>query len=302
MIEGQVARDRLLGVKALKPIGFEDFGKVFIDHAKANVKAWDRYETSLGNLTPFFGNVNLTAIDPESIERFKKARVEEVKPATVNRDLQVLRRMFNLAIIWGHARENPVKYVKFLREPNGRIRYLTREEFKQLLDELPGQLEPMVIVAVHTGMRLGELLALNWGDVDLENGFLSINDPKEKRAAKMPLNQTARATLEEIYRNALSVRVFVGSDGHPLPERTVEWQFKRALRAAKIQDFHFHDLRHTCATWMVMAGVTLRKVKDILRHKDIRTTMRYAHLAPDDIADAVRILDEFSRSKPKRGM
>ena len=133
--------------------------------------------------------------------------------------------------------------------------------------------------------------------VDLENGFLSINDPKENRPAMIPLNATASAAINRLYQETSSVMVFVGGDGQPLPMRTVEWQFKKALRKIKIVDFRFHDLRHTCASWMVMAGVPIRKVKDLLRHRDVRTTMRYAHLSPEDIADAVRILDEFSRSK-----
>lgn len=298
LLEGQSIRDRLLNVRQLKPIGFDGFARLYLDHAKANVKAWTRYASSLNSLTPFFGNMDLTAIAPDDIERYKKTRIEKVEPSTVNRDLQVLRRMFNLAIAWSYARESPVRFVKFLRESKGRIRYLTREEFDRVLEACPDYLRPIVVVAVHTALRLGELLALLWGDVDLENGFLSVNDPKNAVPAKVPLNQTARQTLRELFGRATSVRVFTDSDGTPVPMRTVERHFTQALVRAKILGFRFHDLRHTCATWLVMAGVEIRKVKDVLRHADVRTTMRYAHLAPEDIADAVRKLDEFARSKP----
>jgi integrase len=298
LLDGQSIQDRLLHVRPLKSIGFDGFARIYLDHAKTNVKAWSRYASSLGSLTPFFGNMDLTAVAPDEIERYKKARIEDVEPGTVNRDLQVLRRMFNLAIAWGYARESPVRFVKFFRESKGRIRYLTREEFGRVLEACPEYLRPIVIVAVHTGLRLGELLALLWGDVDLENGFLSVNDPKNAVPAKVPLNQTAHQTLRELFGRATSVRVFTGPDGTPVPMRTVERHFKEALVRAKIQGCCFHTLRHTAASWLVMAGVDIRKVKDVLRHADVRTTLRYVHLAPEDIADAVRKLDEFARSKP----
>ena len=297
LLESEAIRDRLLNVRPLKPIRFGEYAKLFLEHIQTQMRAWKRYRTSLNSLTPFFGNVSLTAINPEEIERYKKVRLEQVEPSTINRDLQCLRRMCNLAIAWGYARENPVRFVKFLRESSGRLRYLTREEFDRLIEASPDHLKPLITTAVHTGMRQGEMLALTWNDVDLENGFASINDPKNATPRKAPLNATAREAIEGLRSNTRSIKVFVGVDGHQIAARTVEKQFKRALVAAKIEDFKFHDLRHTCASWLVMAGVEIRKVKEVLGHKDIRTTLRYAHLSPDQIVDAVNKLDEFSRRR-----
>jgi integrase len=305
MLQGQALRDRLLNVRQPKPATFEEFADRFLDHVRSELKAWDRYRSSLRSLTPFFGNLALTAITPEMIDRFKRARVEPFsdpekrrrRQATANRDLQCLRRMFNLAIAWGYARENPVRFVKFFKELTCRIRYLTREQYEALLRASPEDIRGLVVAAVHTGLRLGELLSLNWAHVDLENGFLSVDDPKNSAPAKVPLNAAAARVLQEIRTATRSVRVFVGLQGRPLAMRTVEKRFSRALCRAGIENFRFHDLRHTCASWLVMAGVELRKVRDILRHRDIRTTMRYAHLAPDHIKEAVKRLDEFARSQ-----
>lgn len=294
-LEGQAVRDRLLDVRPLKPASFNEYSDVFLKHAQMQRKGGKRYKSSLKSLKSFFGKMALTAINAELIERYKQSRIEHVEPATVNRDLQCLRRMFNLAMAWSYARESPMRFVKLLREATGRLRYLTREEFDRLIQECPEHLKPLVFVAVHTGMRQGELLALTWADVDLENGFAAVNDPKNATPRKVPLNATVRETLRGLKANAM--KVFCGADGHPIAARTVHKQFKHAVELAKIENFRFHDLRHTCASWLVMAGVEVRKVKEILGHKDIRTTLRYSHLSPDQIVEAVNRLDAFSRTR-----
>jgi integrase len=301
LLEGKAVRDRCLDVKPLKPARFSEFAEEFLKYARTQMRAWKRYETSLGSLTPFFGNQLLTAIDAESIEKYKQRRVDKVEPSTVNRDLQCLRRMFNLAIVWRYATENPVKFVKFFREKNSRVRYLTREEFNRLLERCPESLKPMVIVAAHTGMRQGELLALRWAETDLENGFASINDPKNGSPRKVPLNHTSRELLCRLHDVSKAEKVFCDGGGEPYCSRTLQWQFRRAVKEAKIENFRFHDIRHTCASWLAMAGVPLLAIKEILGHKDIRMTLRYSHLAPDQRVDAVKLLDDFVASPPKGG-
>ncbi len=293
LLEGKAVRDRCLDVRPLKEARFGEFAEEFLKYARTQMRAWTRYQTSIGNLTPFFGNQFMTAIDAESIERYKQARVANVEPSTVNRDLQCLRRMFNLAIVWRYVSESPLRFVKFYREKSGRIRYLTRDEFGKLLEACPEALKPAVTVAVHTGMRQGELLALRWPDVDLENGFASVNDPKNGTPRKVPLNKTVRELLGRLRREARSEKVFCDGEGQPYASRTLQWQFHRAVKDAKIENFRFHDLRHTCASWLAMAGVPILTIKEVLGHKDIRMTLRYSHLSPDQRVDAVRILDDF---------
>jgi len=209
--------------------------------------------------------------------------------------------MFNLAIVWRYATENPVRFVKFFREKNCRVRYLTREEFLRLLEHCPESLKPVVIVAAHTGMRQGELLALRWAETDLENGFASINDPKNGSPRKVPLNHTSRELLCRLHDVAKAEKVFCDGGGQPYCSRTLQWQFRRAVKEAKIENFRFHDIRHTCASWLAMAGVPILAIKEILGHKDIRMTLRYSHLAPDQRVDAVKLLDDFVASPPKGG-
>lgn len=296
LLESKAIRDRALEVRPLKRIGFGEYAEVFLKHVRSQLRAWDRYECALRSLKPFFGNVQMTAIDAEWIERYKQARAEQVEPATVNHDLHVLRRMYNLAMEWGYARESPVRFVKFFRERNARLRYLTREEFDRLVEACPDWLRALITVAVHTGMRRGELLALTWVDVDLENGFASVNDPKNATPRKVPLNETAREILTALKSNSKSMRVFSNEVGERISHEHLRMNCHRVLAVAKIEDFRFHDLRHTCGSWMAMAGVDIRRIQEVLGHKTISMTLRYAHLAPNQAADAVGKLDKFTRS------
>jgi integrase len=296
-LEGEAIRNRLLEIRPLKRIRFDGFCERFMEYCRVQVKAWRRYDTSVRSLKAFFGNRFLTAIEPDLIERYREKRLESVERSTINRDMQVLKRMFNLAIPWGYARENPVRWVKFFRESIGRLRYLTRALFEKLYEVAPEHLKPLLVVAVHTGMRQAEMLTLTWAQVDLENGFVSLVDTKNSTPRKVPLNQTTRKTFLELKLKAQTESVFSDSGGHPLPSRTVQWQFKRVLEKAGIENFRFHDLRHTCASWMAMADVPILTIKEVLGHKDVRMTLRYSHLSPDQKVDAVKRLDRFVQSK-----
>lgn len=293
LLEGQAARDRILDVKPIEELRFPDFAKKFLDHQRIHVKAWTRYASSIGNLAPFFGNVLLTAIDAQTIEKFKQARLKEVEASTVNRDLQCLRRMFNLAIFWRHAKENPMRYVRMFREKGGRLRYLTFEEYPRLMKALPEHLKWLLELAVNTGMRQGEFAALLWADIDFENGFAAVNDPKNGQPRKVPLNGDALDALVRWRQGVKSGPVLT------VPKRTLQWQFRRALQEAGITGFRFHDLRHTCASWMAMAGEDVRKIMEVLGHKDIRMTMRYMHLSPNEGKAAVSRLQQFIRARLK---
>lgn len=298
-LEGQAIVNRRLGIRPLVPIRFGDMVAKFVEHAKTNVpRSWKRYQDSAEALEAFFGKqVFLTAIEPEQIEKYKSSRLKEVKPGTINRDLQALRRMFNLGKAWSHARENPFdEQVSLLPEPGGRVRYLTQDEFVKVVSCCPPHLRPLIVTAVHTGLRMGDLLRLQWPYVDLENGFASILQPKNNEPRHIPLNRTVQEVLLPIkLKNKLWV--FTNEAGKKIPSRTVEYQFALAIKKAGIQDFRFHDLRHTTASWLAMAGANQDVIRDVLGHKDIRMSFRYTHLMPGRTKAALEKLDKFFPSK-----
>jgi integrase len=145
---------------------------------------------------------------------------------------------------------------------------------------LPAQLRPLVETAVHTGMRLGELLNLTWAQVDLEHRLILIHESKNNQRRQVLPNSVASEVLAKLPRFLNSPYVFCQREGLQLKPRTVEYIFSEALKRAGITDFRFHDLRHTFASWLVMRGVDLKTIQELLGHKDYHMTLRYAHLSP----------------------
>ena len=149
---------------------------------------------------------------------------------------------------------------------------------------------PIAITALNTGMRKGEILSLSWDRVDLKHGFILLDKTKNGDRREIPVNETLRVTLLGLTRRLDIPHVFFDQNTGK-PYKNVKRSFRTSLRRAKIQDFHFHDLRHTFASHLVMAGVDITTVKELLGHKTLTMNLRYAHLAPAHKKNAVSILD-----------
>src|SRR3989441_9595642 len=201
------------------------------------------------------------------------------RPATINRDLSRLRHMLNLAVEWELLEESPMQGIKFLRENNARTRYLSLEECQRLIVScIAPHIRAMVSVALHSGMRLGEILNLRWRDLDFASGFILVRDSKNGESRHVPMDATLSALLRVYSRRLGTDLVFSSSSGgHIVDVRT---GFQNACKRAELTDLHFHDLRHTFASQFVMAGGDLYILKEILGHKSITMTQRYAHLSP----------------------
>ncbi len=253
----------------------------------------ERHVSSSKHLVPFLGDKLLKEITPEVIQKYiAQRRNEKASNGTINRELALLKHCFSIAIKWGWAIENPVKRIEMLREPRGRVRYLKPEERERLFATLPWYIKPIVVFAMHTGMRKAEILNLQWSQVSLQNRSVILEDTKNNERRSVPLNDTVMAVLREVGKiRRLDVPyVFF----NPITgDRWVDVQhaFLRACKAAGIEDFRFHDLRHTAASYLVMAGVNLATVKEILGHKTIEMTLRYAHLSPAHTLAAAKELD-----------
>jgi integrase len=196
-----------------------------------------------------------------------------------------------------------IRKVKLLREDR-RLRYLeSKEQCQMLIDSCDPHLKPIVIVALNTGLRKGNILNLKWSNIDLKNGFILIDMTKNGERLEIPINETLRQTLKDLPRLLDNGYLFYDPktdkpDTVLKPYTDVKRSFASACRRAKITDFHFHDLRHTFASHLVMAGVDLTTVKELLGHKDIKMTLRYAHLAPSHKVRAVEILDSTINNTP----
>jgi integrase len=179
-----------------------------------------------------------------------------------------------------------------LQENNRWLRYLTKEECQALLNECDAHVRPIVVMALHTGMRKGEILNLKWENVELKNNFILLNQDQTKNAERIEIhiNSTLREALKTITRRLDIPYVFFNPKTEKPYDNMVK-SFDSALRRAGIKDFKFHDLRHTFASQMVMAGVDLAAVRELLGHKTLTMTLRYSHLAPSHKVKAVDLLD-----------
>ena len=235
-----------------------------------------------------------------SNERYKRQRKDDgVSEATINRELAFLKNLFTKALEWGKATENPVKKVRLYREQNARTRYLTEDEEARLLAVCGPQLRPLVVTALHTGFRASELRSLTWADVEINRRMITVRAgyAKHGEARSVPMNQLLTDILKSVkIADTQGDKVFCSREG--MPYRSFRSAFERAVRKAGIADFTFHDLRHTFASRLVMAGVDLPTVKELLGHRDISMTMRYTHLSSDHKQAAVGKLEQFAAKVP----
>ena len=214
---------------------------------------------------------------------------------------QLFILLFNLAKRWGKfVGENPVSVSGLLPEENTKERILTIQEEAKLLSCSNEYLRPILLTALHTGMRKSEILTLKWNNIDLENKVITINqtNTKSKKTRRIPINSDLRKLLyEQKLKSGGSEHVFLSQNGTPYKfHDSIKNAFNGACKRAGIIGLRFHDLRHTAATRMVEAGASIVAVSKILGHSDIKITMRYSH-PENSLIDAVELLTrKFSDS------
>ena len=225
----------------------------------------------INQLKDKFGLLPLRKFSTMLIEQYQTERLQRNKPATVNRLLATISHMFTKAVDWSMVEEDALKQirkVKMLQENNRRLRFLSREEAQKLINNCDPHLKPIVITALNTGMRKGNILSLQWEQVDLKHGFILLDITKNGERHEIPINNTLRTVLQGLTRRLDVPHVFYdNATGKAFQE--VRKSFASALKKAGIRDFHFHDLRHTFASQLVMAGVDITTVKDLLGHKTL---------------------------------
>jgi integrase len=266
---------------------------------KARKRSLSEDTRILGHLKDYFGKdtplAEITAARVADYKGFRLSTVrkigEEERPlagATVNRALALLRHLLRLAHEEWEVIDR-VPRIRLEREAEGRLRWLTPEEATRLLDvcrcSRNADLLDLVELALFTGMRRGELLGLSWERVDRARGVVLLDATKSGRRREVPLNGRADAVLAR--RGSKAV-------GPVFPSR--RWDAYRtawdlAVDRAKLDDFRFHDLRHTFASWAIQGGASLQEVKDLLGHASLAMTLRYGHLAPEHLRTAVARLD-----------
>jgi integrase len=287
-----------------KSIRIREFAEtIYLPWAESSKLSAETDKHHLRVIVAFFGDMPMRDISQIKVEKFKHELINKVtqkgtvrKPATVNRGLAVLSRVFSLAREYGYINSNPVSRVRKLREDNLRIRYLTEEEQGRLLDALSGSrewLRPVVVFALNTGMRMGEIASLCWPQVDFERGVISVRRTKTGKDRFVPINDEARDLLTELYSKRQGEQVFTEASSRKI--NNISTAFARATEQAKIEDFHFHDLRHTAGTRMGEAGADLVTIAAVLGHSDLSMAARYTHPTDRGVRKAVESLSGWQQ-------
>lgn len=281
---------------------------------------------NLNNLVAFsqYHEKKLVDIDVRLIERWSsRQRIDGKKDSTIKRYLNSLHAVLSKAVEWGVIDAHPLLGMKRIKTDDiGRVRFLSADENKRLLSAIDDReekrrqardsgnkwrkerglalyqdlreqaftdyLKPIVLLAMNTGMRMGEIVGLLWSDVDLDNRILTVRGEisKSSKTRHIPLNSIVSDMLNEWRKQSSHDYVFnIGS---------FQKSWRSLVKSAQIDDFRFHDLRHDFASRLAMSGVDLRTIQELLGHANLNMTLRYAYLAPSHKASAVEKLSMYS--------
>jgi len=286
--------DRDLGIQRMPDrISFAKFSEMYIEnYAKINKRSWMTDVSYVKGMNHQFSSQYLDEITPFHIESYKAARLKQgVTKSTVNRCLAILRKMLTLAVEWGYLQKDAVPKMRFFPEKdNLKERILTPEEERRLIGSSYPALRSILIVALHSGMRLGEILGLRWDQVDLKARRIRVERTKSGKIRFIEVNTPLLHELHQLRAlDGRSPYVFLNPDtGKPLT--SVRTAFMAACRRAGISGLRFHDLRHTFATRLNLLGADPITIRDLLGHSSLKITERYTHSDQDQKRRAVELL------------
>lgn len=285
---------------------FRDFvHESFLPYSKTNKRSYSDDVRITRVLCDFFKGKFLHEITPGLIESYKRHRAEtptrgdgKRAPATINRELAVLGRILTMAVDEEYLENNPIRRVKKFKVDNARIRFLTTEEEACLMEALANrpQTKQIVTLALYTGMRRGEIFNLKWKNVDFSRDLLIVRQTKTSKDRTIPMCDQVRQLLRELRpeESKPDQPVFVSEKtGGKLTD--IKHSFTSACRKAGIEDFHFHDLRHSAGTRLAEAGVHAVVIAEILGHKSLAMTKRYTHATDWAKKEAIQKLAQYGK-------
>ena len=287
-------------VRTHKDKSLAEFVTEFLAFAEATYspKTTDIYRRAFGILKKQTGDLTLQNVTPRHIDQYKVSRLgSNIKPVSVNIELRALKAAFNVARRWKLISENPCEGVAQMSTQEEPPIFFTPSDFEMLLGAINQEwLRDMVVFAVLTGLRRGELCNLHWQDVDITRRVVQIRSSatfktKQGKRRVVALNNAACLLMQSRKEHSATDYVFT-INGQRIHDDHASKLFKRAVRAAKLSDqrLHFHSLRHTFASLLVQNGASLFQVQALLGHTNPRITQVYAHLQPSEMHEIVEML------------
>jgi integrase len=321
-----IAENRYLDVKKDYKTNLDELLKKYEENFQHQVSFKNAKVVYLENFREHFGNdtllANIRYVDVETYRNHLKQKpISTIKrgrkfikrlraDASVNREMSCLHHIFSKAVEWEMMERSPFDRGKslILKENNKRMRFLNEHEIERLIAECPPHLRTVVECGINTGMRRGEILSLKWSQI--RSGFIYLSKTKTNEARQIPINDDLEKVFNLIrseqnpkadnildltgkpLKRTPSEYVFI-YDGQPFKE--IKTAFNTALREAGIDDFRFHDLRHTFASQVLLKGGSLKDVQELLGHKTMTMTLRYAHLTQERKRTAVNLLNGLTQ-------
>lgn len=309
-IEYQILAGHYQFLKKMKSITLRELSERYIEYVKSNKRSWTRDVVCLKHILHMeiddrkLGEYTLDSIKVATIQKYQIRRKREMDQnysdrgiaeenrsfSSVNKELACLRHMFNLGIEWELVTKNPVvsKSIRFDKEKS-RGRTLEDDEFSRLLQACSGQLYQIVIVALNTGMRRGEILGLKWEHIKLDQGKIEVKQTKTDEDRSIPINAFLKDLLAAIPQEGS--HLFLNRQGGRIGSIKTSWG--NAVERAGIDNLRFHDLRHTVATRLARAKVTESVIALILGHKRTTMTSRYINPHWDEMVEAIAVMSDL---------
>jgi site-specific recombinase XerD len=304
---------RVWEAKSEGDISLSGFVEEFLCYAKATFapRNVENYERVFKHLLHFLGDKQLKEIDLHRIEKFKVLRLKRTSPTTVSIDLRAIKAAFNKAVDWNYIDKNPCKKVSPIKIPDRTPSYLAKADFRRLYYGIKEEwLRDIVLFAVVTGMREGEVINLKWESVEIEKSIVHVRNSSSFRSKMgkeraIPLNSVAARIIKA--RPHGGAFVFTDRNGEQIRQFHLTHIFKKYVRKVGLgEEIHFHSLRHTFASWLVQEGVPLYYVQKLLGHSSINVTQVYSHTTDENLRKAVEqslgiddIFEEFRSSSER---
>ena len=270
---------------------FEDYKK----YSKTNRSVYKQDKARLKISANFFDlKRKADSITRKDIDAFKDYLLTQGRSKkTINLYLAIFQKMYNLAIENERVKKNPFKSEVFFKLNPTKMQYLSKDEISTLLDASPDYFSPLIITALNTGLRVGNILNLKWNDINFKLNIIELVENKGKKHMRIPMNEKLIKCLNGVEKT--SDYVFINPHtGEPWNRTTFGKLWRKVREKANLNDFKFHGLRHTVGSILASEGVSIPTIKALLAHSDVTTTMRYIHVAPKELQNATDVLKLYN--------
>jgi integrase len=304
-VESSIRNNRYFKTAESRKHAFNQLADRYIASVLPQKKTQSDQKAQLNWWKKQIGDMLLADITPSLISEYKEKLLTDKtikgkkrSSATVNRYLSVISHLFTVASKeWGWIRENPLSLVSKLKEPNGRVRFLSDDERERLLTACGGSknqyLHTIVVLALSSGMRLGEILNLTWTNVDFKYQRIILEETKNGERRQVPLKGKALELLQQLQNKHILCSTLLFPSKYYFNKPTdIRSAWENALKRAKIKNFRFHDLRHSCASYLAMNGCSIVEIAGVLGHKTIQMAKRYSHLSDNHLSEVVSKMNE----------